>query len=189
LAFNSSNEMVLTDDTYDTPQGMHLFFYPTPQIGVNPQPTQIINTYLGQPAYCFFDGPVFVLQDHTWCRGAIFHVPRPIAPLVDLTNTVVTVTNATTAVGGTTVNLVGTMQWVNERGGAGSFPATSPWQVTDIVLQFGGNLLTVSGTNASGMVGSDSITITRAIGVPEPGVLLALLAPALLRRRACRCCA
>ncbi|MCX7004073.1 MAG: hypothetical protein NTV22_12505, partial [bacterium] len=72
-----------------------------------------------------------------------------------------TVVSATTAVGGTQVNLAGTMQWVNERGGAGTFPATSPWQVTGIPLQFGANLLTVSGTNTGGIVGSDAITITR----------------------------
>ncbi len=166
LTFNSANEMVLTDDTYDTPQGMHLFLYPTPQTGVAPQPTQIINTYLGQPAFCFFDGPMFVLQDHTWGR-VIFHVPRPTAPLVDVTNTIITVTSASTAVGGTNVNLVGTMQWTNERGGAGAFPATSPWQVTGIALQFGANLVTVSGTNTGGIVGSDSITITRAFAPGE----------------------
>ncbi len=163
LAFNSANEMVLTEDTYSGSQGMHLYFYPTPQQTnvVNPQPTQIINTYLGQPAYCFFDGPVFVLQDHTWAR-VIFHVPRPIAPLVFVTNTIVTVTSASTALGGTNAHLVGTMQWSNERGGGGAFPATSPWQVTGIALQFGANLLTVSGTNTGGIVGSDAITITRA---------------------------
>ncbi|MCX7003763.1 MAG: hypothetical protein NTV22_10890, partial [bacterium] len=166
LAFNSNNEMVLTDDTYDTPQGMHLFFYPAPQTGGNPQPTQIINTYLGQPAFCFFDGAMFVLQDHTWCR-VIFHVPRPTAPLVDVTNTISTVIGATTAMGGTNVHLVGTMQWLNERGGGGTFPATSPWQVAGIALQFGGNLLTVSGTNAAGIVGSDAITITRAYAPGE----------------------
>ncbi len=184
LTFNSANEMVLTDDTYDTPQGMHLFFYPTPQTGANPQPTSIINTYIGQPAFCFFDGPMFVLQDHTWNR-IIFHVPRPIAPLVDVTNNITTVFGATAAIGGTNVNLVGTMQWINERGGAGSFPATSPWQVTDIPLQFGGNLLTVSGTNVNGIVGSDSITLQQN-GVPEPGVFLALLASTLLSMRTCR---
>jgi len=170
LAFNSANEMVLTDDTYDTPQGMHLFFYPTPQTGANPQPTHIINTYLGQPSFCFFDGPLFVLQDHTWNR-IIFHVPRATAPLVDITNNISTVIGATTAIGGTMVNVVGTMQWINERGGSGAFPATALWQVTGIPLQFGGNLLTVSGTNVNGTVGSDSITITRAFapgkGTPE----------------------
>ncbi|MCX7003213.1 MAG: hypothetical protein NTV22_08070 [bacterium] len=161
LAFNSNNEMVLTDDTYDTPQGMHLFFYPAPQTGANPQPTHIINTHLGQPSFCFFDGPLFVLQDHTWNR-IIFHVPRATSPLVDVTNTISTATSARTALGGTHAHLVGTMQWCNERGGSGTFPAASPWQVTGIPLQCGGNLLTVSGTNAAGMLGSDSITITRA---------------------------
>ncbi len=184
LTFNSANEMVLADDTYDTPQGMHLFFYPTPQTGANPQPTHIINTYLGQPAFGFFDGPLFVLQDHTWNR-IIFHVPRPTAPLVDVTNNNSTVMGAATAIGGTNVNVVGTMHWVNECGDGGAFPATSPWQVTNIPLQFGGNLVTISGTNVNGIVGSDSITLQQ-IGVPEPGVLLALLAPALLRRHACR---
>ena len=162
LTFNSANAMVLTDDTYNTPQGMHLFVYPTPQTGANPQPTHIINTYLGQPAFCFFDGSSFVLQDHTWNR-IIFHVPRATAPLVDVTNAISTVTSASTAVGGTTRNVVGTMQWINERGGGGSFCATSSWQATGIALQFGGNLLTISGTNTSGIVGSDSITITRAV--------------------------
>ena len=168
VTFGPGNEMVLTDDTYDgaTAQGMRVFYYPTPHTGAAPQPTQIINTYLGQPAYCFFDGPMFVLQDHTWNR-ITFHVPRPTAPLVDVTNNISTVIGATTAIGGTNVNLVGTMQWVNERGGAGVFPATSPWQVTGIPLQFGGNLLTVSGTNASGVVGSDSVTISRNYGPGE----------------------
>ncbi len=163
LAFNSANAMVLTEDTYSGAQGKHLYFYPTPQQTdvVNPQPTQIINTYLGQPASCFFDGPMFVLQDHTWSR-LLFHMPRAIAPLVFVTNTIVTVTSASTALGGTNANLVGTMQWINERGGGGAFPATSPWQVTGIALQFGANLLTVSGTNTGGIVGSDAITITRA---------------------------
>ncbi|MCX7004074.1 MAG: NHL repeat-containing protein [bacterium] len=163
LAFNSANAMVLTEDTYSGAQGRHLFFYPTPQQTnvVNPQPTQIINTYLGQPAACFFDGPMFVLQDHTWSR-LLFHMPRAIAPLVFVTNTIVTVTSTSTALGGTNANLAGTMQWSNERGGAGAFPATSPWQVTGIPLQFGANLLTVSGTNTGGMVGSDAITILRA---------------------------
>jgi len=162
LAFDGNNAMVLTDDTYDTPQGMHLFFYLTPQTGGNPQPTHIINTHLGQPAFGFFDGPLFVLQDHTWNR-IIFHAPRLTAPLVDVTNTCSTVNGATTALGGTHANLVGTMQWTNERGGSGTFPAASPWQVAGIPLQPGGNLLTVSGTNVSGMVGSDALTITRAI--------------------------
>jgi len=170
LTFNSANEMVLTDDTYDTPQGMHLFFYPTPQTGANPQPTHIINTYLGQPSFCFFDGPMFVLQDHTWNR-IIFHVPRATAPLVDITNNISTVISAVTTISGTNGNVVGTMQWINERGGGGAFPATSSWQVTGIPLQCGGNLLTVSGTNVNGTVGSDSITITRAFapgkGTPE----------------------
>ncbi|MCX7002637.1 MAG: hypothetical protein NTV22_05110 [bacterium] len=179
VSFGPSNEMVLTDDTYDgsTAQGMRVFYYPTPHIGAAPQPTHIINTYVGQPAYTFFSGDMIVLQDHTWNR-IIFHVPRPTAPLVDVTNNISTVVGATTAIGGTNVNLVGTMQWLNERGGSGVFPAETPWQVTDIALQFGGNLITVSGTNAQGVVGSDSVTITRALpeGLCAPLAALMLLA-------------
>lgn len=168
VSFGPSNDMVMTGDTYDggTVQGMRIFYYPTPHIGAAPQPTHIIPTYVGQPAFTFFDGSMIVLQDHTWNR-IIFHVPRATAPLVDVTNAIVTVTNSTASVGGTNVNVAGTMWWTNERGGSGTLPATPAWTITTIPLYFGPNLITVSGTNTAGVVASDSITITRAYAPGE----------------------
>ncbi len=162
VSFGPGNEMVMTGDTYDggTVQGMRVFYYPTPHSGAAPQPTHIINTYVGNPAFTFFDGDTIVLQDHTWNR-VIFHVPRATAPFVDVTNAIATVTATTATIGGTNVNIVGGMWWSNEQGGGGSVPSSSAWTISGIPLYFGPNLITVSGTNAAGVVGSDSVTITR----------------------------
>lgn len=162
VSFSPNNEMILTDDTYDgaTAQGMRIFVYPTPHVGLAPQPTHIIDTYVGQPAFTFHDGNLIVLQDHTWNR-IIFHAPRATAPFIDVTNPVTTVRQPTATIAGTNVNVVGTLRWSNERGGDGSVPATPAWTIAGIPLAYGPNLITVSGTNAAGVVASDTVTITR----------------------------
>lgn len=175
ISFGPSNEMVMTGDTYDgaTEQGMRVFYYPTPHVGAAPQPTHIINTYVGNPAFTFFDGATIVLQDHTWNR-IIFHAPRATAPFVDVTNAIATIVATTATVGGTNVNVAGGMWWSNERGGSGTIPAAAAWQITGIPLQFGPNLITVSGTNTAGLVASDTVTITRdyAPGEGPPDVTI-----------------
>ncbi|MCX7846460.1 MAG: hypothetical protein N2595_00280 [bacterium] len=162
VSFGPNNEMILTDDTYDgaTVQGMRIFYYPTPHVGAAPQPTHIIGTYVGQPAFVLIEPGLIILQDHTWNR-ILFHAPRATAPFIDITNAVVTVRSPAGTLGGTNVNVVGTLWWSNERGGNGTVPASAAWTIPAIPLAFGPNLITVSGTNTAGVVASDTVTITR----------------------------
>ena len=93
-------------------------------------------------------------------------------PFVTVTNVNETVLNevTTTNVGGTNnANVVGTMSWTNSlTGGNGTLSPGAPnWQINGIALGVGGNTITVSGTNATGVVNSDSVTITRE---PPPSV-------------------
>ncbi len=72
-------------------------------------------------------------------------------------------TTTMTVQGINNTNTVGSMVWTNAANTAGgSFPASGfQFQVSDIPLALGDNLITVSGTNTEGMVESDSVTITR----------------------------
>lgn len=92
-------------------------------------------------------------------------------PFVDITNlpTVVAYDTATIAVGGTNnLHVVGTMWWSNNRGGGGTLAAQPAWVISDIPLASGNNLITVNGTNAIGVMASDTIVITREPQVAGP---------------------
>lgn len=65
-------------------------------------------------------------------------------------------------------SVVGTMGWTNAASGAGGeFSAPGGpaygWQIIDVPLAFGANVITVSGSNFVGSIASDSITIERSI--------------------------
>ncbi|MCX7002475.1 MAG: hypothetical protein NTV22_04280 [bacterium] len=160
IGFGVSNEMLLSVCGYGNEQGERVFYYPTPQLGAHPEPTHVLNTHFGQAAVCLLDGTSVIMQDHTWNR-VLFHVPRATAPYMDITNAAIVTTGTTTALGGTTANIVGTLHWYNEAGGGGALPAAAQWQIPVVALHVGPNLIVVSGTNATGIVGSDSVTITR----------------------------
>ena len=85
---------------------------------------------------------------------------------VDITNTAFAVGYSVTnyTIGGTNNQyVVGSMWWTNAANGAGNmFAATNPWQVVNIPLAVGTNLITVFGTNITGIVASDSVIITRS---------------------------
>jgi len=68
------------------------------------------------------------------------------------------------------IHTVGAIVWENSRGGSGSVPAGQAWSITDIPLQPGMNVVTVTATNELGIVSSDSVAITRGeagTGVPH----------------------
>lgn len=101
-----------------------------------------------------------------------------IAPFVDVTNTpaIVPYTTSSYTIGGTNGGqVVGMMCWSNTLTGINDFfPAAHAWQVTNISLGVGANLITVTGTNILGARALDSVTITRmdaAAGVPFVDVL------------------
>jgi hypothetical protein len=86
-------------------------------------------------------------------------------PYVDITNANESVSAYTTtySLGGTNnAWVVGAMWWTNAaNASSGTFPATSSWTASDIVLAFGDNVIAVFGTNYAGVTASDTVTITR----------------------------
>ena len=62
---------------------------------------------------------------------------------------------------------VTSVTWVNDRGGNGTATGTTTWQVTDLVLQPGVNVITVTAHDAAGNTATDVITVTYEI-LPPP---------------------
>ena len=93
-----------------------------------------------------------------------FFIVAPSMPSVDITNQNASVYSTITDIGGTNVNVVGTMIWTNNNTGAGgNFPAASSWIISDIALGIGPNTIDVKGTNVDGVVAMDTVAITRVI--------------------------
>jgi sugar lactone lactonase YvrE len=137
LAFDSQNHMVLLCDSYGNEQGERAYFYPTPHVGAAPQPSQVLTTSFGQPAFAYFDsGDRLVLQDHTWNR-VLFYAPGATAPLVTITNApaIAPAGAATVAVSGTcNANVTGLLTWRTDNGATGTIPASTSWTIAAVSL-------------------------------------------------------
>jgi sugar lactone lactonase YvrE len=167
LAFDSSNHMVMLCDSYGNPEGQLVFWYPTPDVGQAPQPTQIITTMIGQPATAAFDErDQLIIQDHTWNRY-LFYASSNTAPVVNITNQDLALPAVASSVflRGTSSALAGTMIWRTSAGASGSFAAKPVWSAT-VALTTNVTLITVIGTNSAGVIGSDTTTITRQVLSP-----------------------
>jgi hypothetical protein len=70
--------------------------------------------------------------------------------------------NSTINIGGTASDNVGVTQvtWSNSRGGSGSASGTTNWSVSNITLQEGDNIITVTANDAAGNSSNDTITVT-----------------------------
>jgi|GEM_PF-2439780 len=66
------------------------------------------------------------------------------------------------AIGGTASDNVAVTQvaWVNDRGGNGTAAGTTAWTVSNITLQEGVNVITVTASDAAGNTGTDILTVT-----------------------------
>ena len=140
------------------------------------------------PGDMYFNGPLMVAPVQTMQDPPISYDLNPDAfeptPLfvvmlpcgssvsVDITNNSETVDHAvsTITIGGTSSGAEGTMTWVNNLGGSGSFAAAANWSVQNISLAVGANLITVTGTNSSGNSAADSVMITREAAASNPGI-------------------
>ncbi|MBK1857751.1 PKD domain-containing protein, partial [Cerasicoccus arenae] len=87
-------------------------------------------------------------------------------PVVSITSPASNGTYATTA---STVTLAGSasdnvgvssLSWANNQGGSGSITVGTSWQVNDIPLQTGDNVITITALDAASNVGTDVITVT-----------------------------
>lgn len=95
-------------------------------------------------------------------------------PFVDITNHSAVVGYHVThySIGGTNnTNVTGGMSWHNSlTGDSGVFAASQSWTIEDIALGLGANVITVTGTNASGATAHDNVTIVRAN--TDPAIIL-----------------
>jgi hypothetical protein len=78
-------------------------------------------------------------------------------PLPDLTVTTPFISLAGTAADDVAVTSV---TWVNNRGGSGTATGTTNWSVSNVALQPGVNVITVSANDAQGNAGGDTLTVT-----------------------------
>lgn len=78
--------------------------------------------------------------------------------------------------GSNNAHVVGNMTWSTDQGENGTIPAAPQWIISNIVLQIHTNVITVTGTNVTGVVTNDSITVIR--GIPGTGnPVLAITTP------------
>ncbi len=76
-------------------------------------------------------------------------------------STLLSLVGTTTPAAGKTVSMV---TWSNNRGGQGGALGTAPWSVTDINLEPGDNVITVTARDSVGITASASITVTSLTG-------------------------
>ncbi|MDY6951849.1 MAG: DNRLRE domain-containing protein [Thermodesulfobacteriota bacterium] len=91
--------------------------------------------------------------------------PDTTDPLVNITQPTSGDTHSTdqnsTAVEGTASDNIGvtTVTWVNNRGGNGTATGTADWTVSNIQLQEGDNIISVTAHDAAGNTGTDTLTV------------------------------
>jgi hypothetical protein len=89
-------------------------------------------------------------------------------------NTTLSVSTPTLALGGTASDNVGVTQvsWVNNRGGSGTASGTTAWSVASITLLSGSNVLTVTARDAAGNTQIDTLTVTYTPDATQPLVTI-----------------
>ncbi len=111
-------------------------------------------------------------------------LPSSVMPFVDITTEQPTdiVHTAFFDVQGTNNDLVvGATWWTNSLGGSGTMSATLSWNLTNVPLNLGANVIIVRGTNTLGWQAQDSITVI----TPEPGAVFVVLVAALVALKRC----
>jgi hypothetical protein len=100
-------------------------------------------------------------------------VEVPDAPSVSITNPTTDATYATTSptlsISGTTScgQPITVVAWSSDQGTGGTCSGTTEWAASDIALQPGDNVITVTATDSSGRTATDSITVTYSdVGAP-----------------------
>jgi len=104
--------------------------------------------------------------------------PDVVAPSISIatptSNTTFATSLASLNIGGNASDGVGVTQvtWSNSRGGNGTATGTTTWSVSNITLQSGDNILTVSARDAAGNIGTDTLTVTYTPDTTAPVVTI-----------------
>jgi Fibronectin type III domain len=92
--------------------------------------------------------------------------PDAIAPTVTITQPTsegsYSTSQSTLTVGGSTSDNIGvtSVTWINSRGGSGTASGTDNWTISNVSLQEGDNVITVTAHDAAGNSGVDTLTVT-----------------------------
>lgn len=92
------------------------------------------------------------------------------APKVAITsptaNPAYSTSTGTINLAGTATNVAGiaSVSWANDRGGSGTCSGTTSWSASNIILQPGANVITVTASDSSGNRGAGTITVTLTDG-------------------------
>ena len=92
--------------------------------------------------------------------------PDTTPPVVTITgptsNPTLSTTSSPITLSGTASDAVGVTQvsWSNDRGGSGNTSGTTNWSVSNVALQPGVNVLTVTARDATGNTSTDTLTVT-----------------------------
>jgi len=98
--------------------------------------------------------------------SATIPIPDTTAPAVAISTPTAdaTYTTGTTPVtlGGTASDSAGVtmVTWTSHHGGTGTCNGTASWSCSGIALQTGDNIITISGADAAGNIGNDTLTVT-----------------------------
>ncbi|HBR15330.1 MAG TPA: hypothetical protein DD723_07295 [Candidatus Omnitrophica bacterium] len=81
-------------------------------------------------------------------------------------------TQSTTNLSGTSSDAVGvtSVTWANSKGGSGTAAGTTTWSISNIALQSGDNVITVTAKDAAGNSGTDTITVNYTITSSSQGL-------------------
>ena len=170
VAFDSQNHMILLAESYANAQFHRAYYYPTPHLGLVPQPTHRITNAFGQAALAIFDErDNLIIQDHTWNR-ILFFSPSSNAPLVAITNRVALISATATNLllsGTNGPAVVGALTWTTSAGLSGTLPATAAWSVQIPLTADETTLINLNATNRLGVLGSDALSVSRPV-LPAP---------------------
>jgi hypothetical protein len=99
--------------------------------------------------------------------------PDETSPRVTIINPAtesVMVNTNTINISGTALDNVGItkVSWTNDRGGSGEAEGTDNWSISNVTLQSGDNIITVTAVDAAGNTTSDTLTVTFSVPTPTP---------------------
>jgi hypothetical protein len=135
-----------------------------------------VTLYLGNGLLAAHSASRLDVSANTWYQDAepnwewhlihIFDAADTTAPTITITsptsNPTYLTSSSTVSLGGTASDNVGVTQvtWSNDRGGSGTASGTTAWTISNIALQSGANVITVTARDAAGNTGPDTITVT-----------------------------
>ncbi|MGD9873094.1 MAG: lamin tail domain-containing protein [Kiritimatiellia bacterium] len=145
-----------TTDRVPTASNPYVFSIPASETQLKIRLRAAVNT---TNDFLFVDDIALTGQGAAYLNAPVITITNPASSTLVVPNETTTYTVQGTA----NTSVVGQIAWTNPlTGGSGTLAAGTSWSIASIALNAGANVITVSGTNNSGMATSAGVTITRA---------------------------